>query len=337
MLASISRKLAKATFHLGNDRFTKLLKPESPRFIMLEPTVRCNLHCITCTRDSVIDTYKKTDLTTDDVDKILSLFPKLESIKFQGLGEPLLTRNVEEILERFKERRLRLWTISNGTILHKQKHRDLFLKYFRDVTISFDSTSSDLFKKLRVGATLEQVKKGVKLFIADRNQKNTAVSIGITFCVSHENVHELDDLYCLALELGVDYVVTQQVENWTVRGEDSYEQFSAYAKEALKYREEIRQRLRQLKLRLLSRGILHGAKSPDSRLSRCAWPFKSLFINVEGYVTPCCIRMHRDHTFGNILEVESLEEIWHGESYQQLRLAHINKDSSNALCGTCPY
>ena len=89
MLASISRKLAKATFHLANDRFTKLLKPESPRFIMLEPTVRCNLHCITCTRDSVIHTYKKTDLTTGDVDKILSFFPKLESIKFQ-VSDPFL-------------------------------------------------------------------------------------------------------------------------------------------------------------------------------------------------------------------------------------------------------
>ncbi|MDB3945457.1 radical SAM protein [Gammaproteobacteria bacterium] len=304
---------------------------------MLEPTVRCNLHCITCTRDSVIHTYKKTDVTEEDIDKILSFFPKLDAIKFQGLGEPLLTRNIENILERLTSRKVRLWTISNGTILHKQKYRDLFLNYFRDVTISFDSTSSDLFKKLRVGATIEQVKDGVKIFIADRNLKNREVSIGITFCVSHENVHELGDLYRLAVELGVDYVVTQQVENWTVRGEESYEQFADYAAQALRQGENISRELKKLRLRLMTKGILHGSKSPESRLSKCAWPFKSLFINVEGYVTPCCIRMHRDHSFGNILEAESLEEIWHGDNYQQLRRAHIEKDSSNVLCGACPY
>ena len=70
MLESIPRKIEKIRFHIGLGRFGKNDMADTPTHIQIEPTVRCNLHCITCTRDTVISTYKKMDLSLEEIDKI---------------------------------------------------------------------------------------------------------------------------------------------------------------------------------------------------------------------------------------------------------------------------
>ncbi len=316
--------------------FEKSLTAPLPRRIQIEPTVRCNLHCITCTRDSVIDSYKKMDMTLEDIDKILTLFPDLQSIKFQGLGEPLLTKNIQAILKKFKEKNVRLSTISNGTIFHKERYRQPLLDYFRVVRVSIDSTSAALFSKLRVGANLEHVLSGLRILAQERDRQKKKLSIGINFVVSHENYHEVANLYDIAVENSIDFVGIPTVENWTIPDEDGFGHFSSYVAEAQRHTQEIATAVQALKMRLRRKGILVSYSGLDNRVGHCYWPFKSLFISVEGYVTPCCIRMHRTHAMGNIFEVASLEELWNGPRYRALREAHLAEDLSNPMCGRCP-
>lgn len=335
-VASLIRKAEAVYEGRQRSRFTPTLAPPLPTHIQLESTVRCNLHCITCTRDQVIGSYKKMDLSLDEIDHVLALFPDLRAIKFQGLGEPLLTKNLEAMLERFAARRLRLSTISNGTIFHLERYRRLLLEYFRSVYVSIDSTSPELFARLRVGARLDQVLAGLETLRAERDRKGGRLSIGINFVVSHENVHEVPALYDLAVAHGVDFVSVPCVENWTIPGEAGHAAMAAYVEKARRAVGEITEAVSLLKRRLRRRGVLVGFSGFAPRLGRCAWPFSSLFVSVEGLVTPCCIRMHREHAVGNLFEVASLEEIWHGAAYQTLRQAHLDDDTSNALCGQCP-
>ena len=307
-----------------------------PRHIQIEPTVRCNLHCITCTRDSVIDSYKKMDMTLDDIDTILRLFPDLQSIKFQGLGEPLLHKNIEAVLHKIRQKNIRLSTISNGTIYHKERYRRLLLNHFRIVRVSIDSTSAALFSKLRVGGSLDQVLSGLRLLSEERDRQKKKLSIGINFVVSHENYHEVPALYDLAVAHGIDFIGIPTVENWTIPDEDGFAHFSRYVEETHRHTETIATTVQALKMRLRRKGILVSYLGLDNRLGRCHWPFNSLFISVEGHVTPCCIRMHRTHAMGNIFEVASLDELWNGPGYRALREAHLAEDRSNPMCGSCP-
>jgi radical SAM protein with 4Fe4S-binding SPASM domain len=271
-----------------------------------------------------------------EIDHILNLIPSVKTVKLQGLGEPLFTAEIETILPKFKERGVRLWTITNGTVLNQSKHRDQLIKYFSDVTISVDSTTEELFNKIRVGAQLNSVKSGIKQLVEDRNKNNPDLSIGINFCVSHENYHELDSLYDLAVELQLDYVSVVPVENWHTQSEEPYKKNHLYVLEAQKHTQTILNKVRRLRWRLLRQGIVVGYKGHSARLGDCFWPFSSLFINVEGEMTSCCVRMHRAHSLGNIFQLNHLDQVWNGPAYQNLRKAHIQKDKSNSMCGTCP-
>jgi len=336
VLKSFSRKIGKIKFHVGLGRFKKKETADTPTHIQLEPTVRCNLHCITCTRDTVIPTYSKMDLTVEEINKILSFFPNLKSVKLQGLGEPLFHPQIEEILRKFKERKVRVWMISNGTLFLTEKFRSLLLDYVSDVAISFDSTKKEVFNQLRRPADMDKIVQGIKLLVNERNKRKSNLTIGINFVISHMNYTELPELYDMAVDMKLDYVSVVDVENWMIAGEMGYDESRMFVGESRKYVDEIAKGIKQLRMRLLKKGIVLGYKNHDKRIGKCYWPFKSMFITVEGLATPCCMRMHREHSLGNILEAKSLNDVWNGKKYTEFRKAHIKNDTTNEMCGNCP-
>ncbi len=336
MLRSIRRKFEKVRFHLRLDRFDKKETALTPTYIQLEPTVRCNLNCITCTRDKVIKDYQKFDLTLEEADKILSLFPNLNSVKLQGLGEPLLHPQIVPLLEKFKRRNIRVWTITNGTLLNSEKYRSILLNYVDDVAISFDSVNKENFNYLRRGADMDRIIQGIKLLTEERNKRKSNLAVGINFVISHKNYLELGQLHEIAAALRVDYVTVADVENWMIPGEDEFRDSAAFVAETRKLSPLIRKKVNRLRLRLLKKGIILGYKHCQKKLGNCYWPFKSVFITVEGEITPCCLRMHKAHSLGNIFELGSFEELWNSERYKAFRKSHLDQDTSNLTCSLCP-
>lgn len=335
MLESIPRKFEKVRFHVGIDRYEKKEIADTPTHVQIEPTVRCNLDCITCSRGKVIQTYRKMDLSLEEIDKILSSLPNMKSVKLQGLGEPLFHPQIIEMLKKFKERSIKVWMISNGTLFLQERFRNIVLDYVDDIAVSFDSTNKETFNMLRRGADMDRVTQGIKLLVEDRNKRKADVAIGINFVISHKNYFELGELGELAISLGLDYVTVADVENWMVPGELAYEGSRFFVAESRRYAKEIDEGVRRLRIKLLKHGILLGYKNREKRLGNCHWPFNSMFITVEGLATPCCMRMHREHAFGNVLQ-SSFNDIWNGQAYRDFRKSHMSKDITNRLCANCP-
>lgn len=330
------RKFRKIWFHWELGRFSPTLQPRLPTHIQLETTVRCNLHCSTCTRDSVIDSYSHQNMNVVQVESILNQLPNLKSVKLQGLGEPLLTADIENILQLLKSRRIRLWTITNGTLLESKKYRKLLTDYFTDVTISIDSTQPELFNKLRKGADFTKVIEGLKLLIAERDLTQPNLSIGINCVIGDQNNEEVNHLEEFAVNLKVDYISIVPVENWTISSDADFTKRHDSVLKMRKIISKFEYKLKIMQLKLLFKGIIVGYKGSSLRLGKCSWPFRSTFINVEGEMTPCCLRMHRDHSFGNVIQGKSISEVWNGEKYKSLRNAHRTSDFKNQMCGKCP-
>ena len=335
-MQGLVRKINKVRFHRQLIKFKKQERVSKITHIQLEPTARCNLHCITCSRDDEIKNYTKMDMALEDLDKVLSMLPHLKSIKLGGLGEPLFHPQLEEFLKRIHDRGIRIWMNSNGTPLINPKIRSVILKYIDDMPVSFDSTKKELFEKIRRGANFDMIKEGVKLLVAQRNQEKANTIIGLTFVISHMNMNELDDLYKLIVELNLDYATIVDVENWSVEGEMGYVGSKNFVAETRLHNEEIEKGISKLRLKLLRHGILLGHKTNKKRLGKCYWAFNSFFVNVEGFVMPCNIRMHKQYTFGNIFQAESIDQVLNNEEYIKFRQCHINFDKTSKVCGTCP-
>ena len=69
----------------------------------------------------------------------------------------------------------------------------------------------------------------------------------------------------------------------------------------------------------------------------CAQIFKSMMINANGDVVPCCVDFKRKLMIGNVMS-QSLFSIWKPDSLRELRSKHLclNKDKIE-LCKDCSY
>ena len=75
--------------------------PTLPRTLYLETTNRCDSECQTCIRTfNTLEPPK--DLTLAEVQQIVEQFPVLERVVLHGIGEPLLNKQIFEIVAYLK-------------------------------------------------------------------------------------------------------------------------------------------------------------------------------------------------------------------------------------------
>ncbi len=337
MIRSTLRKFSKVVTFASMLPYTPRLHAKTPTFIEIEPTTRCNATCGTCSRSSIASDKLKTDLSLDTVKKILDVIPDLKLIRLIGLGEVFLNPQIEEILKLFKEKSIKVWIITNGSLLRNEKIRRLIHNYIFDVGISIDSTEKETFKEIRpmgkIG--LDEVLEGIQLLLNERNQGASNVIVGIHNTTSNMNYNNLPELGTLCIKLRVDYLAVGFMENWLMRGDPHYQETANRIHEALTHIPNIKNALRYQQWRLALRGIPLGYKLPKRRIGKCAWPYRSVHITAEGYVTPCCARTQPSHSTFNI-NTDNFSTHWNGSAYQALRLAHMKKDTLNPICGNCP-
>jgi radical SAM protein with 4Fe4S-binding SPASM domain len=73
----------------------------------------------------------------------------------------------------------------------------------------------------------------------------------------------------------------------------------------------------------------------ESKLDRCPWPNKKLYINWQGDVILCCSDYNYEVVFGN-LRSQPLDEIYNAPAYLEYRDAHLNGGGKHLrLCKDC--
>lgn len=304
-------------------------RPRLPSYIQLEPTTRCNFSCIMCTRRKLNPTRLNKDLTLDDFIAIIKqVSPK--KVKLQGMGEPFLNENLHDILKVGKMMGISFTTTTNGSLLHK--YLDL-IPYFDSITVSLDSTDDFRFKQIRTGGSLDKIVTNLELVVQQKRCRDGKTEIGINSVISHLNYDEIPKLVKLASRLNLDFISIVEVENWKTPLEEDYEEERAFIQKAREKSREIRELI--MSCRQKYRNVKIYYSSSARRKTTCPWPFLAAFITVDGFVTPCCIRMDPEViNFGNVLE-EDFRSIWYSDKYVNFRRSLI-RNAFNPICDNCP-
>lgn len=337
MIRSLQRKIGKIALFASMLRYKATLQAPLPDYVEVEPTTRCNATCGTCSRSSLASDDLKNDLLPSTMQRILDSMPDLKSLRLIGLGEVFLNPHIETILKQLKERSIKVWIITNGSLLRNERVRNLIHDYIYDVGVSIDSTIPEEFSRLRpmgkVG--LAEVNEGIRQLIRERNAGRSNVIIGINTTTSHENYSDLPSLGSLCIDLRVDYLAVSFVENWLMKGDPGHQETSERVNQSLQQLPAIRKAIQKQQWRLALHGIMVGYKIPKRRIGKCHWPYRAVHITAEGNVTPCCTRTQPHHGFFNI-NTDDFAHHWNGPEYQALRRAHMQKDTLNRICGDCP-
>ena len=300
-----------------------------PILIQLEPTTRCNLNCLTCTRHTFSVSRLNRDLTLDEFKYIIENIPTLRKIKIQGMGEPFLNRHIWGILEYGVSKGIKFKTASNGTVINEGNARNI-LACFTDIVVSLDSPNKEQYEAISKGANYEKVINGVKLLVNMKKELKSKCKVMFSFVATHLNYKELSDYFELCEKVGVDRAGVVEVENWLAPIQDQYPENRRFIENSRKVKDEIRECIKKYEDRIK---IAH--LDSERRVRHCMWPKSSCFITVDGYVTPCCLRP--DPTilnFGNIFK-QPFSEIWNSNRYKEFRYLN-SQGKNNVFCEICP-
>jgi putative metalloenzyme radical SAM/SPASM domain maturase len=182
-----------------------------PSKLFVETTTRCNLKCQSCVKQSKENGITEGDMSMASFMALAPVFPHLESLVLNGIGEPLLHPLLEDFMRIAKTSMpAGSWVgfQSNGTLLTHERADSLLVSGLDRICLSLDSVSSVTFKDLRAGGEVVDIENAIRALQAARIRTGkTGLEIGIEFVVSVANFRELPDVVKWAARHEVSFVI----------------------------------------------------------------------------------------------------------------------------------
>jgi len=169
-----------------------------PVAIVWNITNRCNLKCLHCHQDSS-STFSDSELTTSQAFKVIDNMSKagVAVLTFSG-GEPLLRRDLCDIIERANNNGMLCTVASNGTLITSDVAKKLAKVGIKRVEIGLDGARAETHDFLRnkhgsFEATVEGIKNCAKVGFDE---------LATTMTLHSKNIAELEETMDLAERLG---------------------------------------------------------------------------------------------------------------------------------------
>ena len=193
----------------------KTVTPPLPREIQLEVTGSCNLACKMCLVRYRPKLGKREGAMCFHVFKsIVDDLPELEKLTLQGLGEPLLAPDFDEMVEYACARGVRVGFNTNGTFLTRDRSERLVRAGIDWLHVSLDGATKETYEGIRDGSDFEKVRRNIADLVEVRREHGSdRPTIQLVFVTMRRNLHELSALVQLAARLGVESVWVQNLSH----------------------------------------------------------------------------------------------------------------------------
>lgn len=318
----------------------------------------CNLRCIMCEEHSIYSTCQtkrkeesrpRRRMEIELIRKILqeSIGSPLREIIPSTMGEPLLFRHFDEIIQMCHEFGVKLNLTTNGTFpkYGATEWAKRIVPVGSDVKISWNGASKETSELIMIGSNFEKRLQNVKDFIrvrdeiADQGGNFCRVTFQLTFL--EIGLEELPDVIRLAASLGVNrvkghhlWVFTPEMVNQNLRrSPEAIKRWNEIVQIALKVVEK--ERLPNGEKIVLENIYTLEESAMEELVHRGVCPFlgEEAWVSTAGRFNPCCApdkERLKLGDFGNLYE-SSLEEIWTSEPYQNLRKNYLK----HSVCKGC--
>src|SRR5271166_6290484 len=194
---------------IGADRSGVAEKP--PVCLYLEVTNRCNLLCETCPR-TFEELEPPADMSWDLFTKIVDQVPDVARVVMHGVGEPMLVKNLPDMIRYLKVRGTYVLFNTNGTLLQTKRFQELIDTGLDELRVSLDAADRESYAKVRGKDFFNRIVRDVGKFTAYLKQTGAnkpLVSLWLTGL--KETVAQLPDFVRLAAQMDVHEVHLQRL------------------------------------------------------------------------------------------------------------------------------
>jgi radical SAM protein with 4Fe4S-binding SPASM domain len=323
--------------------------PPLPSHLQVEITSACNLRCVMCLVRYRPPVNKLAGAMRPELfRKIVDELPGLRRLTLQGLGEPLLSPYLMDMIAVAVDRHVTVGFNSNATLLSRRRAEELVASGVDWLHVSLDGASREAYGAVRDGTDFDTVVANLAgLVEAKRAAGSDTPWIRVVFVAMRGNVGELPALVRLLAGIGVDELHVQNLSHsfsdtdpagrydgiraftadqalWT--GADTAQADAAFAEAGRAAREL------GLRLRLPRTGAPSGTGLPDGR--GCSWPWEAAYVTSAGVVQPCCMVMGDDRVALGTLAEQTFAQVWAGEPYREFR-RRLTTDDPPEVCRGC--
>lgn len=301
-----------------------------PIYMEISPAGACNHRCTYCGLDFMgyQPRYLEAGLLKERLSELGRL--GLKSIMYAGEGEPLLHRDIAEIIRQTKNSGIDAAITTNGALL-KREIADNALGYTEWIKVSLDGATKETYAKIHhcnpddFNTVIRNISYAAEL---KRREKYTC-TMGIQFLLLPENSHEVVTLARMARDIGMDYLVVKPYSQHIQSKTTVYNSVKYSGYECLKGELE---KFNTNDFNVIFR--INTMKKWDQKsrnYKRCfALPFWS-YIDAAGNVWGCSVYLgDKKFLYGNIYE-ESFQRIWEGEKRLQ-SLCWVEKELDISGC-----
>jgi MoaA/NifB/PqqE/SkfB family radical SAM enzyme len=175
--------------------------------IYIEPTVACNLDCITCFRNNWNQPIAPmSESTFEQILAGLKALDPIPNVYFGGIGEPLFHPKTIVWVSKVKELGVKVELITNGTTLTEKRTRQLVDAGLDMLWVSIDGATPESYSDVRLGAELPRVIENIRRLTKLRKGGHfPQPEIGIAFLAMRRNIADLPRVIRLGISLGAKH------------------------------------------------------------------------------------------------------------------------------------
>lgn len=317
----------------------------------------CNLRCIMCEdhspyssaqRDRRMAGLPKRRMDIDLLRRVLADAAEngLREIIPSTMGEPLLYRHMDEIIDLCSEYGVKLNLTTNGTFPGRGAHAwaERIVPVGSDIKVSWNGATKETQERVMLGSNWDRVLENVRNFINVRDGhaaggNRCRVTFQLTFM--EVNYAELPAVVELAAELGVDRVKGHHL--WVHAAEMGNQSMRRDSAAISRWNDAVaRAQAAAERFRLPDgrRVLLENIFPLDERATddiapsgECPFLGQEAWVAADGRFNPCCAPDALRRTLGDFgnLNSQSLRDIWESAAYRELRGNYATKP----LCRGC--
>jgi MoaA/NifB/PqqE/SkfB family radical SAM enzyme len=306
--------------------------PPRPRLVQIEPTRACNLRCPMCLRTGVAGGTPEMSfpLFREIVDRN---FDYMHFLLLYGQGEPLLCRDLFDMIRYEHARGRWVVTVTNGTLLDAAACAEVASSGLDLLRISIDAATPETCSRVRPGVRLDQVLGNVERLRTTLARRRAPTRLAVTCMALPGNYRDLAALVDVVAGLGIHLLEIKEVPPYldepapslTLRMRSDPE----LRRDVGRVLADVRQRARRRHVQLVTArlGNPHAAHA-------CRNPWYKCFVAADGRVSPCSKLCLAPEAEVGRLPQQSLQAVWSGAAYRRIRRCIEAAEPPFAACRT---
>lgn len=281
----------------------------SPYLLIIDPCNYCNLRCPLCPTGSNKLGREQGMMSLDCFKRYFDPHaPYLFEVYLHNWGESIINKEVYSMIEYAQGKNVGTNLSSNLVIAESSDLDNLIDSGLEYLVVSLDGVDQETYEKYRVRGDYERVVENMSELLRRRNARGMKTpAVEWQYIVMKHNEHKVGEAERLAKKLGVDLLrfipvglPYEEKRDWPKLSEEWYPTTF-----------EGRSRSGQ------------GEEQQFGQLGRpgpCFYLYRSMVLNPDGGVSPCCIVHRKDRDFAQLDETFSdVKQVWNNDAFISAR------------------